>query len=94
MLKNVKKTLMLMLICITVLFALIAFCMMSSKTVSAYASAGAETSVDVSANISDFTDLKYISNADYFKANPRHAINNGSDNAKGSCTTVAVQILM
>ncbi len=94
MLKNVKKTLMLMLICITVLFALIAFCMMSSKTVSAYASAGAETSVDVSANISDFTDLKYISNADYFKANPRHAINNGSDNAKGSCTTVAVQMLM
>lgn len=30
--------------------------------------------------IDSFSNVKYISNANYFKANPYHAINDGSDN--------------
>ena len=44
--------------------------------------------------INNFTNVKYIDNANYFKANPYHAINDGSDNPAGTCTTIAMQMLM
>lgn len=44
--------------------------------------------------INNFSNVKYIENANYFKANPYHHINDGSDNKGGTCTTVAMQLLM
>ncbi len=38
--------------------------------------------------------LKYIDNAYYFIANPKHNENNGNYNANGICTTIAVQLLL
>ena len=43
---------------------------------------------------SDLTDVKFISNANYFLLNPKHHKNNGSDNKWGTCTTVAMQLLL
>ncbi len=43
---------------------------------------------------SDVKDIKYIDNADYFKVNPKHAENSTTDNSAGTCTTVAVQLLI
>ena len=47
-------------------------------------------------SISDFTDIKYISNANYFLSNPKHHENtiNNTDNEAGTCTTVAMQMLL
>ncbi len=44
----------------------------------------------------DLTDVKYINNASYFLANPKHHENyaNNPDNAAGTCTTVAMQMLI
>lgn len=54
-----------------------------------------ENIVDIdTVGISEFTDVKYISNANYFLVNPHHAVNDGTDNGAGTCTTVAMQILM
>ena len=44
--------------------------------------------------IKNFENIKYIENANYFKVNPYHAANDGSDNEAGTCTTVAMQMLM
>lgn len=44
--------------------------------------------------IQNFENIKYIENANYFKVNPYHAANDGSDNEAGTCTTVAMQMLM
>ena len=44
--------------------------------------------------ISNFTDIHYIPNFNYFLANPKHHVNDGSDNKGGTCTTVAVQMLL
>ncbi len=38
--------------------------------------------------------MQYIANSNYFLLNPKHAINDGSDNSLGTCTTVAMQMLM
>lgn len=43
---------------------------------------------------SDLTGVKYIPNANYFLLNPQQGINDGSDNKGGTCTTVAMQMLM
>ena len=96
MLKKGKKTLILILICITILCAVTAFLLANNKSLQAHASTGNGTTVDVSydPSMSTFTDVKFIANADYFRANPKHAANDGSDNAKGTCTTVAMQMLM
>ena len=40
------------------------------------------------------TGLHYIENANYFLANPKHHENDKSDNSQGTCTTVALQILV
>lgn len=40
------------------------------------------------------TQLHYIENANYFLANPKHHENDTSDNSQGTCTTVALQILV
>ena len=47
-------------------------------------------------SISDFTDIKYISNANYFLSNPKHHENtiDNTDNEAGTCTTVAMQMLL
>lgn len=45
-------------------------------------------------NITDFSNIKYIPNGQYFLNNPLHADNNGSDNPFGTCTTVAFQMLI
>lgn len=42
----------------------------------------------------DFSNVYYIENADYFLANPKHAKNSTSDNPAGTCTTVAMQMLI
>ncbi len=54
---------------------------------------GSNTSA-TSAKISEFTDVQLIKNNNYFLINPRHHINDGSDNKGGTCTTVAVQMLL
>lgn len=46
------------------------------------------------ATITDLTNVKYIQNSNYFLMNPRHHVNDGSDNSAGTCTTVAMQMLM
>lgn len=43
---------------------------------------------------SELTGVKYIPNANYFLINPKHCKPNKSDNAFGTCTTVAVQLLL
>lgn len=54
-----------------------------------------ENVVDIDTEgISNFTDVKYIDNSNYFLVNPKHAVNNTSDNYAGTCTTVAVQLLL
>lgn len=45
-------------------------------------------------SISDFTNVKYIANANYFRLNPSHHRNDTTDNSKGTCTTVAMQMLL
>ena len=45
-------------------------------------------------NDSDFANIHYIDNANYFIANPLHNENVGNDNENGACTTVAMQLLM
>ena len=50
--------------------------------------------VNMITNTTGFTDELYISNSQYFIANPLHAKNDGSDNPWGTCTTVAMQILL
>ncbi len=42
----------------------------------------------------DLSDVWYISNKAYFKANPAHAEQNHSYNVAGTCTTVAMQMLL
>ncbi|MBE7088635.1 MAG: hypothetical protein E7370_03855 [Clostridiales bacterium] len=42
----------------------------------------------------DLTDIVYIENANYFLVNPKHAINNVLDNPSGTCSTVAMQLLL
>ena len=44
--------------------------------------------------ISSFENIVYISNANYFLLNPQHKKNDGSDNENGTCTTVAIQMLL
>lgn len=54
-----------------------------------------EDIVDVDAvGIDNFTNIKYISNVNYFLVNPKHADQNPDYNSKGTCTTVAMQLLM
>lgn len=42
------------------------------------------------AAITDQKNVKYIPNSNYFLLNPRHHVNDGSDNSAGTCTTVAI----
>ena len=44
--------------------------------------------------IANFNNMKYIENHKYFKSNPQHAENNSEDNGVGTCTTVAMQLLL
>lgn len=44
--------------------------------------------------IDNFTDVRLINNSKYFINNPKHADNDKSDNIGGTCTTVAMQMLM
>ena len=41
-------------------------------------------------NFSGFSNINYITNANYFMVNPYHAKNDKSDNYFGTCTTVAM----
>lgn len=45
-------------------------------------------------SIDNFTDTQFIKNSAYFLKNPKHAANKKSDNVGGTCTTVAMQLLM
>lgn len=45
-------------------------------------------------NQNDFSGSMYIPNSNYFINNPLHAVNDGSDSADGTCTTVAIQMLI
>lgn len=47
-------------------------------------------------DINNFRDINYISNANYFFSNPKHHENfkDNPDNAAGTCTTVAMQMLL
>ncbi len=45
-------------------------------------------------SITEFTNVKYIENKNYFLHNPKHAQNNTTDNPLGTCTTVAVQMMI
>ncbi len=42
----------------------------------------------------EVTDEYYIPNWNYFYSNPKHAPNTGEDNAIGTCTTVAMEMLI
>ena len=42
----------------------------------------------------DLTNVHFISNANYFLLNPKHYENDGTDNETGTCTTVAMQMLL
>ena len=42
----------------------------------------------------DFTNIKYIKNAGYYKANPLHAKQKKAYNNAGTCTTVAFQLFL
>lgn len=44
--------------------------------------------------INGFSNINYITNANYFMVNPYHAKNDESDNYFGTCTTVAMQMLL
>ena len=44
--------------------------------------------------IENFYNVKYISNKNYFIANPLHAVHDESYNSNGTCTTVAMQLLL
>ena len=44
--------------------------------------------------ISEFDDVYCIENANYFLNNPKHAENSEEDNPLGTCTTVAMQMLL
>jgi len=45
-------------------------------------------------NITDFVDVKYFKNANYFRLNPSHTIHNDSYNKIGTCTTIAMQMML
>ena len=42
----------------------------------------------------ELTDIKYIPNADYFKANPQHKNSKQTGYENGACTTIAMQMLL
>lgn len=44
-------------------------------------------------SIDSLSNVKLIKNANYFIINPKHAENSTKDNPKGTCTTVAMQLL-
>lgn len=44
--------------------------------------------------IGKITDAHYIKNYKYFVNSPKHKINDGSDNDIGTCTTVAMQLML
>lgn len=44
--------------------------------------------------IGKVTDAHYIKNYKYFVNSPKHKINDGSDNDIGTCTTVAMQLML
>ena len=44
--------------------------------------------------IDNFSDVKYIKNKNYFIANPLHFEHDDKYNIKGTCTTIAMQMLM
>ena len=47
-----------------------------------------------SVDISNFSNVHLIPNSNYFYLNPDHGDNDGSINSKGTCTTVAIELLM
>lgn len=56
---------------------------------------GGKTTVNITTDIEEkLTDVHFIDNANYFKTNPKHADNKETDCPDGTCTTVAVQMLM
>ena len=44
--------------------------------------------------ITDFSNIHFISNANYFIINPQHCKNTSTENIAGTCTTVAAQMLL
>lgn len=57
-------------------------------------SASQTKEINMDNTIETFTNETYISHPEYFWANPRHADNKTSDNLVGTCTTVAMQMVM
>lgn len=43
---------------------------------------------------SNLTNAHYINNAKYFLNNPKHKANDGTDNPIGTCTTVAMEMML
>ncbi len=54
-----------------------------------------EKMIDITAEgISEFDDVYIIENANFFLTNPKHSVNSEDDNPLGTCTTVAMQMLL
>lgn len=62
--------------------------------ISVVQSASQTTEINMIGSTETFTGETYIPHPEYFLANPRHAKNTTSDNPVGTCTTVAMQMVM
>ena len=85
------------IIVLVVLFIIMAiFGIVGQKKVTAKAipNPGEQNIYNMDLTKGGYTDIKYIPNANYFRANPKHYDNDGKDNPIGTCTTVAMQMLM
>ena len=95
-----KQTLIIFLAIFAILFGSFSLIPSSEKveaTETAFLSSGGKVAIDVTAEMEKaFTNLHYIENANYFVTNPLHGDNsqNNKDNVAGTCTTVAIQMLM
>lgn len=94
-----KQTIVISIAILAILFAILAFIPSKEAFATEEETSTVSSEINKAINVTDemenlFTGLHYIENANYFITNPLHGKNDGTDNSEGTCTTVAVQMLM
>lgn len=94
-----KQTIVISIAILAILFAILAFIPSKEAFATEEETSTVSSEINKAINVTDemenlFTGLHYIENANYFITNPLHGKNDGTDNSQGTCTTVAVQMLM
>lgn len=92
--RNLYKLILILLSIVTLLYIIKPSNVNANVGVDTLNSKGDEEIAIKYENEHNLSDIKLIKNATYFKNNPKHGNNDGTINSKGTCTTVAMQLLM